>query len=53
MPIPKRMLRWHLYGAGLDSLGKNGAPEEVDVPDFASDQLLVRMGRVWPLLLRY
>ncbi len=36
--IPARMLRWHLYGEGLDNL----RVEEVDVPSFGSDELLVR-----------
>ncbi len=41
-PIPARMLRWHLYGAGLENLGKSGKPEEVAVPDYGADELLVR-----------
>src|SRR5687768_298764 len=36
--IPDRMLRWHLYGEGLDHL----RVEEVDVPSFGPDELLVR-----------
>lgn len=42
-PIPERMLRWHLYGAGLDNLGVNGQPEEVPVPEPGDDELLVRI----------
>src|SRR5579871_2800506 len=41
-PVPQRMLRWHLYGAGLENLGRSGAPEEVPVPTFGPDELLVR-----------
>jgi threonine dehydrogenase-like Zn-dependent dehydrogenase len=41
-PIPDRMLRWHLYGAGLDSLGKEGQPETVEVPEMGPHELLVR-----------
>jgi L-sorbose 1-phosphate reductase len=41
-PIPARMLRWHLYGAGLESFGKEGKPEEVDVPAYGPNELLVR-----------
>ncbi len=41
-PIPARMLRWHLYGAGLENLGKSGLPEEVDVPKYEAEELLVR-----------
>ena len=41
-PVPRTMLRWHLYGAGLENLGKAGHPEEVEVPSFGSEELLVR-----------
>src|ERR1051326_3731176 len=41
-PVPKRMRRWHLYGAGLENLGKQGRPEEVEVPSFGPSELLVR-----------
>jgi threonine dehydrogenase-like Zn-dependent dehydrogenase len=36
------MLRWHLYGAGLENFGKAGGPEAVDVPQYGPDELLVR-----------
>ncbi len=42
-PIPQTMLRWHLYGAGLGNLGRNGQPEEVPVPEPGDDELLVRI----------
>lgn len=41
-PLPRRMLRWHLYGAGFEHLGRAGKPEEVDVPAYGPDELLVR-----------
>ncbi len=41
-PLPDRMLRWHLYGAGLENMGREGQPEEVLVPPFGPDELLVR-----------
>ena len=41
-PLPGRMLRWHLYGAGLENLGRDGQPEEVTVPTYGPDELLVR-----------
>ncbi len=41
-PIPAKMQRWHLYGSGLENLGKDGKPEVVDVPTFGADELLVR-----------
>jgi threonine dehydrogenase-like Zn-dependent dehydrogenase len=45
-PIPQKMLRWHLYGAGLENLGKDGQPEEVPVPEPSDDELLVRIDAV-------
>ena len=41
-PIPTKMLRWHLYGAGLENFGIDGAPEEVEVPTIGPSELLVR-----------
>ncbi|HLJ53605.1 MAG TPA: alcohol dehydrogenase catalytic domain-containing protein [Chthonomonadaceae bacterium] len=41
-PIPDRMLRWHLYGSGLERLGRDGRPEDVPVPEYGPDELLVR-----------
>ena len=41
-PLPKTMLRWHLYGAGLENMGRNEKPEEVVVPSYGEDELLVR-----------
>src|SRR5229473_1675260 len=40
--VPEKMLRWHLYGAGLEKMGRDGQPEEVAVPTFGPDELLVR-----------
>jgi threonine dehydrogenase-like Zn-dependent dehydrogenase len=36
------MLRWHLYGAGLENLGRAGMPEQVEVPTYGPRELLVR-----------
>src|SRR5579871_1665097 len=41
-PLPKTMRRWHLYGAGFENLGADGKPEEVPVPEYGADELLVR-----------
>ncbi|HLV81826.1 MAG TPA: alcohol dehydrogenase catalytic domain-containing protein [Chthonomonadaceae bacterium] len=41
-PIPRKMRRWHLYGAGFENLGRSGEPEEVEVPAYGPDELLVR-----------
>ena len=40
--LPRQMLRWHLYGAGLENMGIDGKPEVVDVPEFGPEELLVR-----------
>lgn len=42
LPIPQTMTRWHLYGAGLENLGREGKPEQVPVPTFGDDEILVR-----------
>ena len=44
--IPKKTLAWNLYGAGLDSMGENGKPEEFEVPEPNDDQILVRIDSV-------
>jgi len=41
-PLPANMLRWHLYGAGLENMGIDGKPEQVGVPPYGADELLVR-----------
>src|SRR5438105_15906517 len=41
-PVPRRMLRWHLYGAGLENMGRDDRPEEVEVPQYGPEELLVR-----------
>ena len=44
--IPNETWTWNLYGAGLESLGRNGEPEPFDVPEPNDDQLLVRIDTV-------
>ena len=44
--IPNETWTWNLYGAGLESLGRNGEPEPFDVPEPDDDQLLVRIDTV-------
>src|SRR5689334_13898671 len=41
-PLPTKMLRWHLYGAGLENMGREGQAEEVAAPTFGPEELLVR-----------
>jgi threonine dehydrogenase-like Zn-dependent dehydrogenase len=44
--LPKEIWAWHLYGAGLENLGKDGKPEEYPMPEFGQDQLLLRIDAV-------
>ena len=41
-PRPKTMLAWPLYGAGFENLGRDGQPVEMPLPQYGSDELLVR-----------
>jgi L-sorbose 1-phosphate reductase len=41
--VPDQMLRWELYGAGLESLGEEDAPSLRDVPRPGPGELLVRV----------
>jgi threonine dehydrogenase-like Zn-dependent dehydrogenase len=41
--IPDQMLRWELYGAGLENLGENDAPLLRAVPQPGPGELLVRV----------
>src|SRR5512137_656624 len=45
-PLPSQNLTWNLYGAGLESLGRNGQPEAFAIPEPNDDQLLVRIDSV-------
>jgi L-sorbose 1-phosphate reductase len=40
--LPEMYKRWHLYGAGLENVGRNGTPETVPMPIVQDDELLVR-----------
>ncbi|MHB1295128.1 MAG: alcohol dehydrogenase catalytic domain-containing protein [Anaerolineae bacterium] len=40
--IPARYWLWPLYGAGLENLGQDGQPIQVETPQPGPDQLLVR-----------
>jgi L-sorbose 1-phosphate reductase len=44
--VPGRALAWNLYGTGVESLGRDGRPEAVDVPRPAPNQLLIRVDAV-------
>ena len=43
---PSRTLAWNVYGKGIESVGREGHPEWVDVAKPAPDQLLVRIDAV-------
>ncbi|MES9936731.1 MAG: alcohol dehydrogenase catalytic domain-containing protein [Sedimenticola sp.] len=45
-PLPKNNWTWNMYGAGVESIGKNDQPEAFQVPEPGSDQLLVRIDAV-------
>jgi threonine dehydrogenase-like Zn-dependent dehydrogenase len=45
-PLPKQTLAWNMYGAGLESIGRDGKPEAFDIPEPNDDQLLVRVDAV-------
>jgi threonine dehydrogenase-like Zn-dependent dehydrogenase len=43
---PHRTLAWNVYGKGVESVGRDGRPEWVDVAAPSKDQLLVRVDAV-------
>ncbi|MFQ3611682.1 MAG: alcohol dehydrogenase catalytic domain-containing protein, partial [Fimbriimonadales bacterium] len=44
--LPSHHLRWNLYGAGLENLGRHNAPERLPLPQPGDHQLLVRIDAV-------
>lgn len=38
--LPEHNLRWALYGAGLENLGRDGKPVSVPMPEIGPDELL-------------
>ena len=45
-PLPTPNLAWNIYGTGVESMGRAGRPEPVDIPHPGADQLLVRVDAV-------
>ena len=45
-PLPAPNLAWNTYGTGVESMGRDGGPEPVEVPEPGADQLLVRVDAV-------
>ena len=41
-PQPSHYRLWPLYGAGLENMGKDGQPIEVDLGQLGPDELLIR-----------
>jgi threonine dehydrogenase-like Zn-dependent dehydrogenase len=44
--LPKTILTWPLYGAGLENFGKDRKPVECPMPEYGPDELLVRVDAV-------
>jgi len=44
--VPNPNLGWNTYGVGVESMGRDGTPEPIDVPPTASNQVLVRVDAV-------
>jgi threonine dehydrogenase-like Zn-dependent dehydrogenase len=45
-PIPEKTWAWNLYGAGVENIGKENAPEAFPVEEPDDDQVLVRIDSV-------
>lgn len=45
-PVPDKNWTWNMYGAGVESIGRDNAPEALSVPEPGDDQLLVRVDAV-------
>ena len=44
--VPEANLAWNMYGTGVESIGKDNAPETFEVPSPNADQMLVRVDSV-------
>jgi len=44
--VPEEGWAWNLYGAGEESMGKDGEPELLPIPEPDADQMLVRIDSV-------
>ena len=44
--LPEESWAWNLYGAGIENMGRDGAPEPFSVPEPNDDQLLVRIDSI-------
>ncbi|HID06257.1 MAG TPA: hypothetical protein EYP10_03825, partial [Armatimonadetes bacterium] len=44
--LPTKMLAWRLHGAGMEQFGKGRQPEEIPLPEYGDDELLMRVDAV-------
>ena len=44
--LPEQTWAWNMYGPGIESIGKDGNPEQFDIPEPGDNQLLVRVDSV-------
>jgi len=44
--LPQKSFAWNLYGAGMESMGREGKPEPFAIPEPTDDQILVRIDTV-------
>ncbi len=45
-PVPAETWAWNMYGPGVENIGREGAPEQLPLPEPGPDQLLVRVDAV-------
>lgn len=44
--LPEKTSAWNMYGPGVENIGKDGRPEQSDIPEPGDNQLLVRVDSV-------
>lgn len=45
-PLPEQTWAWNMYGKGVESIGRDGRPEQLPIPEPDDNQLLVRVDSV-------
>jgi threonine dehydrogenase-like Zn-dependent dehydrogenase len=45
-PLPEKTWAWNMYGPGIESIGRDGRPEQFAIPEPGDNQLLVRVDSV-------
>lgn len=45
-PLPERIKGWQMHGTGFDAFGREGGPDELPLPTYGPDELLVRIDAV-------